>query len=182
MNYFESMILVQLTGLSGSGKTTIALRAKEILEDKKIPLEVIDGDVYRRTLCKDLGFSREDRCENIRRLGEVARGFCDREIPALISAINPYESARAALRQNLGARTVWVNCDLSVLIQRDTKGLYRKALLPDGHPEKIPNLTGVNDLYEAPEQADLVLYTDRETPEVSASRLVEFMLETIRRP
>lgn len=168
-----SLMIIQMTGLSGAGKTTIALAAKERMDFLGIPLEVIDGDVYRKTLCKDLGFSREDRCENIRRLGTLAHTL---DVPVIISAINPFASARLALRDAYGARTVWVDCPLPVLVTRDTKGLYRRALLPDGHPDKLYNLTGVGDAYEVPLEADLVLHTDLQTPEESVERLVGFIL------
>lgn len=166
-------MIIQMTGLSGAGKTTIALATKERMDFLGIPLEVIDGDVYRKTLCKDLGFSREDRCENIRRLGALAHAL---GAPVIISAINPFASARLALREAYGAKTVWVDCPLPVLVTRDTKGLYRRALLPDGHPDKLYNLTGVGDAYEPPVEADLVLRTDCQTPEESVERLVGFIL------
>ena len=169
-------MIIQLTGLSGAGKTTIATRTREYLASWKVLVEIIDGDIYRQSLCKDLGFSREDRIENIRRLGALAHQLSKREIPAIISAINPYEVARHHLVEAYGAKTVWVNCAIDVLVQRDTKGLYRKAMLPSGHPERISNLTGVNDVYEAPEMADLILYTDLETPDQSVERLSRFIL------
>jgi len=165
-----------MTGLSGAGKTTIATQTMEWLAALQVPLEVIDGDIYRKTLCKDLGFSPADRMENIRRLGALAHSCSLRNIPVIISAINPYESARARLKAAYGAKTVWVDCPLAVLMERDTKGLYRKALLPDGHPDKVMNLTGINDRYEAPENADLVLHTGQETPEESVEKLTRFIL------
>ena len=166
------LMIIQMTGLSGAGKTTIAGMAKERLSVLGIPLEVIDGDVYRKTLCRDLGFSREDRCENIRRLGALAHTF---DTPVIISAINPFASARLALREAYGAKTVWVDCPLPVLVTRDTKGLYRKALLPEGHPDKLHNLTGMGDPYEPPLDADLVIRTDLRLPEESADELLRFI-------
>lgn len=173
------MHLIQLTGLSGSGKTTLALGLQQWLQRRGHHLEVIDGDVYRNRPGWNLGFSREDRCENIRRLGFAAHGFVLQGVPALISAINPYASARAELKERYGARTVYISCALPVLMQRDTKGLYRRAMLPDSHPDRVRSLTGVSDPYEEPHDADLVLHTDRESPEVSIDRLGVWFLSVL---
>src|SRR5439155_23541254 len=117
--------------LSGAGKTTLARSVKTSLEKEGLPVEIIDGDNYRKTICKDLGFSREDRMENIRRLGSLADSFVQQQRIAIIAAINPYEEVRRELEQKYGARTVWIYCPLKVLIERDTKGLYKRAFLPD---------------------------------------------------
>lgn len=169
------MHLLQFTGLSGAGKTTIAHSIKAVLESQGQPVAIIDGDVYRKNLCADLGFSAEHRRENIRRLGAVAQGFVCRGTIAIVAAINPYESARQHLVQAYGAHTVWLQCPLDVLQQRDTKGLYRRAALPQGHPEKVNNLTGVNDPYENPTAADLVLHTGEESVEASVARVLDFI-------
>lgn len=170
------MVLIQLTGLSGAGKSTLAQRVKQLLENQSIGVEIVDGDAYRQTLCKDLGFSREDRMENIRRLGTVAHGFVQQGKVAIIAAISPFEVVRQELAAAYGAKTVWIHCDLDTLTRRDTKGLYRRAFLPDGHPEKLSNLTGVNDVYEIPAQPDLVIDTHQELLEVSAEKLCQFIL------
>ena len=169
-------MIVQFTGLSGAGKTSIAEKLQQLLEANGIAAAVIDGDKYRQTICKGLGFSKADRCENIRRLGKVAHSFSERGVIAIISAINPYEEVRQELKEMYNAKTVWINCDLKVLMERDTKGLYKRALLPDGHPEKIYNLTGVNDTYEAPTDADLVIDTGVESLEASVERVYEFVV------
>ena len=168
-------MIVQFTGLSGAGKTSIAEGLKQFLESKGVVAEVIDGDKYRQTICKGLGFSKEDRCENIRRLGKVAHEFSQRGVLAIISAINPYDEVRKELKNLYDAKTVWISCDMDVLIARDTKGLYKRAMLPDGHPDKIYNLTGVNDVYEVPQDADLVIHTDTQSLEQSVESVVEFM-------
>ena len=176
------MILVQLTGLSGAGKTTLSYNVKSELQKLDYKVEVIDGDEYRQTLCKDLGFSKQDRCENIRRLGFVGTVLAKHEIIVLLAAINPYEEARRELKQKSAfVKTVWINCDLETLRKRDTKGLYRRAFLPDGHPEKINNLTGVNDPFEIPQNADLIIETDRETIAESSRRLLDFILANIKK-
>jgi adenylylsulfate kinase len=168
-------MIIQFTGLSGAGKTTLASKVKLLLQQKRLDVEIIDGDVYRNTLCKDLGFSKEDRCENIRRLGKVAHEFSAAGAIAIIAAINPFEAVRNELLEKYGAKTVWIKCAVDVLTQRDTKGLYKRAALPDGHPEKIHNLTSVNDVYEAPALPHLVIDTAAETPDVSAEKLFRFI-------
>jgi adenylyl-sulfate kinase len=169
-------MIVQLTGLSGAGKTTLAAGVTSLLEKQVVSTEIIDGDAYRRTLCKDLGFTKEDRMENIRRLGKVALSFKDRVDIILIAAINPFEEIRNELKEKLNAKTVWIKCDINVLIKRDTKELYKLALLHDDHPDKIFNLTGVNDTYEIPVAPDLIIDTSRETLAQSVQKLYEFLL------
>jgi adenylylsulfate kinase len=173
------MLIIQLTGLSGSGKTTLSDCVKQKLEDQGLRVEIIDGDKYRKTLCSDLGFSKEDRCENIRRLGRAAYSFngsCD---VVIIAAINPFEQIRNELKLNYGIKTVWINCDIDILIKRDPKGLYKRALLPEDHPEKLKNLTGINDSYDLPVNHDLVINTHTETAEQSGKLLYDFILRNI---
>jgi len=174
------MLIIQLTGLSGAGKTTISNYVKQKLAEQSVKVEVIDGDVYRKTLCADLGFSREDRCENILRLAKAALSFSDTCDAVIIAAINPFEEMREELRAKHGIKTVWINCEVEVLIGRDTKGLYKRALLPSGHPDKLHNPTGINDSYDKPLQCDLIINTSTETIEASADRLCRFILESIR--
>lgn len=173
------MLLVQMTGLSGSGKSTLAIRAAAELARRGHRVEIIDGDEYRANLCRDLGFSREDRIENIRRLGFVGNTLARHGVIVLLAAISPYEVARLELRDRCDARTVWVKCDIERLRERDTKGLYERAFLPDGDPRKITNLTGVNDPYEEPGDADLVVDTGSETVDDSVDALVGFLLREI---
>lgn len=173
-------IMVQLTGLSGAGKTTLAEGASQLLQAEGIITEIVDGDVYRKTICRDLGFSREDRIENIRRLGACAHNLLAHAQVVIIAAINPYEGARKELEQLYQARTVWVHCPLDILRQRDTKGLYKRALLPDGHPEKLKNLTGVNDLYEPPVDPHLVVQTHHTTPQDAVDQLTQFLRLQLR--
>jgi len=169
-----------LTGLSGVGKTTLAeglfLKLKEI----NIATEVIDGDTYRKTINKDLGFSAGDRRENIQRLAKLANEKSSQGIVAIVAAINPFEDLRNELAGKYGAKIIWVRCELSTLIARDTKGLYQKALLPADHPDKIWNLSGVNDPYEAPVKADLIIDTSEATIENATHQLLNYVLSLIQ--
>ena len=174
------MLFIQLTGLSGSGKSTIANGVKKLLEDHGLRVEVIDGDIYRKKLCADLGFSKEDRHENIRRLGRLSNQFAEDGIISILAAINPYEEIRKELsRFGPHVKTAWINCDLDILIQRDTKQLYKKAMLPDHDPDKIWNLTGVNDPYESPEHPDIVINTATESEEKSIQMLFDYIMKNM---
>lgn len=170
-------MIIQLCGLSGAGKTTIASN----VQSRAIsPIEIIDGDDYREFLCKDLGFSKRDRCENIRRLGFVASRLSRHGVVCIISAINPFDEIRKELTAAYDlVKTVYVDCSVKELISRDTKGLYKRALLPDGHPEKITNLTGINDPFEAPVKPDLHLRTDRHSIASCTNELLAFIKQTI---
>lgn len=173
------MVMIQLTGLSGVGKSSVAWHTAKLLEADGISAVIVDGDVYRQTLCKDLGFSKADRHENIRRLGKAARQFVLEGNVTIIAAINPYEEIRNELKELYNASTVWVTCPLDVLVQRDTKGLYKRAMLPEGHPDKISNLTGFGDTYEEPNSPDLILQTDTETPGETAQRLYDYIKQLL---
>jgi adenylylsulfate kinase len=173
------MILIQFTGLSGSGKTTLAENVRQLLIEKSYKVEIIDGDVYRKTICKDLGFSKEDRFENVRRLFKAGCVFIEADTIVLMSVINPYESLRNELRNHEFVRTVFLDCSLNDLIKRDPKGLYKKALLPDDDVNKINNFTGISDVFEVPVKADLVLKTDLETIPFSTHKLYNFILDSL---
>jgi len=169
-------MIIQFCGLSGSGKTTLAEQVKLLLQQQGRPVEVIDGDEYRKVLCADLGFSKADRNQNIRRLAFVASRLSQHGIIAIICAINPYEDIRQEITATYkNVKTVFIDCPLEVLISRDTKGLYQRALLPDGNPQKIHNLTGVNDPFEAPAWPDLIIRSDSETVEGATRILMEFI-------
>lgn len=169
-------MIIQFCGMSGSGKTTIAYGVKDALSKEGVKVEVIDGDEYRTALCSDLGFSKLDRNRNIRRLAFVASKLSKYGIVTIICAINPYDELRLEIARSYpNVRTVFVNCDIDTLIERDTKGLYKRALLPESHPDKISNLTGVNDPFEIPEEPDLMINTANEVIEVSTNRLAAFI-------
>lgn len=174
-------MIIQFCGLSGAGKTTIARNVKDVLKGHGVDVEIIDGDEYRKVLCADLGFSKEDRNTNIRRLAFVASKLSQYDIVAIICAINPYQHIRKEIQaQYPNTKTVFIDCDMETLIKRDTKGLYQKAMLPDDHPDKITNLTGVNDPFEMPDHPDLVIKTDSTTIAMSVNQLTNFILELLR--
>jgi adenylylsulfate kinase len=176
------MIIIQLTGLSGAGKSTIAHAVQERLHGMGFKAEMIDGDVYRRHLCHDLGFSKADRIENIQRLGFVAHVLARNGIVAIIAAINPYEIARQQMKDRYPeTKTVWIQCPLSTVQQRDTKGLYQRAMLHSDHPDYLPNLSGVNDPYEVPEHPDLVINTNQYSAEQSVEQLLQYILKSMER-
>lgn len=175
------MILL-ICGLSGVGKTTLAEHIKSRLNGEEIAVELIDADIYRRRFFADLSFSRADRFENIRRLGLIANKFSSHNIVTIISAIAPYEEMRYELVAAYdNVKIVHVDCTMDILIKRDTKGLYKKALLPDGHPEKLQNLTGVNDPFEAPKSPDLYVNTSKSGISTNAEEIYEFIIQHIQK-
>ena len=170
-------MIIQFCGLSGSGKSTLAARTKAYFKTRNENIEVIDGDEYRKHICPDLGFSKEDRNQNIRRLAFIAGRFADCDIISIICAINPYEEIRKEIASTYpDVKTIYIKCSMEELIRRDTKGLYKRALLPEGHAEKISNLTGINDPFQIPEFADLIIETDKEDIAASVNRLIEFIV------
>ena len=169
-----------MTGLSGAGKSSIALLTQKNLTGLGYEVEVLDGDRYRQHLCRDLGFSKSDRMENIRRLGFVGLTLAKHGVISILSAINPYEESRIELKKSSPlVRTVYIECPISIIKQRDPKGLYRRALLPEGHPDHIEHFTGISDPYETPVNPDIIIQTQTETPEQSAKILTDFILQTI---
>lgn len=170
-------MIIQFCGMSGAGKSTLARIAEHKLRAAGCPVEVLDGDECRRHLFKELGMSLEDRAENIRRLAWLANRFSAHGILTIICAINPLDEIRREIQQAYRiAATVQIDCGLEELMRRDTKGLYKRAFLPDGHPEKVYGLSGVNGLFEHPLTPDLLIHTDRETEAASGQRLYEFLL------
>ena len=155
---------VWFTGLSGAGKTTISDAIEPVLLERGITrLEKLDGDVVRTHLSKGLGFSKEDRDTNIRRIGWVAEVLTRNGVCVLASAISPYREIRDEVRRNVGNFVeVYVKCGIPELTRRDVKGLYQKALNGE-----IKNFTGISDPYEEPLNADVVV--DTETEELSES-------------
>ena len=157
------------TGLSGSGKTTLAHSVAEALRKRGVAkLEILDGDVIRTHLSKGLGFSREDRDTNVRRIAYVCELLTRNEVVAIAAAISPYRESREYARTNISRFVeVFVKCPLNVLVERDPKGLYRKALAGE-----IQHFTGVSDPYEEPLKPDLTVETDRESVDTSTCRIV----------
>ena len=159
---------VWFTGLSGAGKTTIARRLEQVLRDRGLKVELLDGDVVRTHLSKGLGFSKEDRDTNIRRIGFVCALLARNGVVAIAAAISPYREVRAEVRaEHSDFVEVYAACPLEALQQRDVKGLYAKALRGE-----IANFTGVSDPYEEPLSPEVVLETDRETEEESLAKVV----------
>ena len=173
------MILIQFTGLSGSGKTTLSVNVANKLKEIGYKVEIIDGDIYRKEICKDLGFSKKDRLENIRRLFFVGKTLVKFDVIVLMAAINPYEELRDELRKFNFVRTVYLNCSIDTVIKRDTKGLYKRALLPDSDKNKIRNFTGISDIYQTPKNPDLIIQTEKDNIEDSARVLIDFILKQL---
>ena len=175
------MLLLQLTGLSGSGKTTLANQVKALLTAQGYKVEIIDGDEYRQHFCPDLGFSKADRLENIRRLGFVGLRLVHHGVITILAAINPYEEARLALElKSAQVKTIFIDCPLEVVISRDVKGLYKKALLPLEHPDYLPHFTGISDPYEIPLNPHLTIHSHLEKANISAQKILDFILIQLR--
>jgi len=156
------------TGLSGSGKTTLAHEVETVLRRRELAVEILDGDVVRTHLSKGLGFSKEDRDENIRRIGFVCHLLTRNGAIAISAAISPYRAIRDENRALIGRFVeVYCSCPVEVLAERDVKGLYKKAMAGE-----IKNFTGVSDPYEEPLHAEVVIDSSRETVAESADRIV----------
>lgn len=160
---------VWFTGLSGAGKSTIARILERELRARGMKVEVLDGDVVRTHLSKGLGFSKEDRDTNIRRIGWVCEVLSRNGVVAIAAAISPYRAIRDEIRARIpNFIEVYVQAPLEVLVERDVKGLYKKALAGE-----IANFTGISDPYEPPLNPEVVCYSDgRETPEESAAKVL----------
>ncbi len=155
----EAGLVIWLTGLSGAGKSTLAAALATRLRESTDRVEVLDGDTVREHLSKGLGFSREDRDINIRRIAFVARLLARNGVIVLVAAISPYRGTRDAARAEIERfLEVYVDCPLDELLRRDTKGLYALALRGE-----VPQFTGVSDPYEAPLAPEVHVRTDRES-------------------
>jgi len=171
-------LVVWFTGLSGTGKSTIAVELEHRLYDKGKIAYRLDGDNIRHGLNANLGFSPEDRDENIRRIGEVAALFKDAGIITLVSFISPYRKMRDIAKERVGKENfleVFVKADIETCIKRDPKGLYKKA-----KQGEIKNLTGIDAPYEEPENPDIVLDTDSLSVKESVEKVLTVILETIK--
>ncbi len=159
---------VWFTGLSGSGKSTLAERVRDILLERGLKVEVLDGDEVRTNLSKGLGFSKEDRDTNIRRIGWVCHLLTRNDVVAISAAISPYKAIRDENRELIGRFVeVYCECDIDTLKGRDPKGLYEKALKGE-----IKNFTGVSDPYEPPEKPEVVVDTAKEDIDASVQRII----------
>src|SRR3954453_15348884 len=160
------------TGLSGAGKTTISKLVEDELRTRGSRLEILDGDVVRENLSKGLGFSKEDRDTNIRRIAFVADLLSRNGVPVITAAISPYREIRAEARELMGDRfvEVFVKASVDECARRDVKGLYEKAFKGE-----IKEFTGVSDPYEEPERPEVVCDTENETAEESAEKLIAYL-------
>jgi adenylylsulfate kinase len=168
-------VTVWMTGLSASGKSTIACILEQMLLHKKKHAYRLDGDNIRHGLNKNLGFSADDRAENIRRIGEVAKLFTDAGVIAITSFISPYKKDRDAVRASMKAGEfieVYVNVSLAGAEKRDPKGLYKKA-----RAGEIKGFTGIDDPYEAPEKAEIVIDTERVNAGEAAQQILSYLEE-----
>ncbi len=164
---------IWLTGLSGSGKSTIAVAAEKALKDLGRLTYILDGDNIRMGLNSNLGFSPDDRTENIRRIGEVSKLFTDAGIIVFSSFISPYRADRDAIREIMGDGDfveVWVDASVETCEGRDVKGLYKKA-----RAGEIPEFTGISAPYEEPTKPELVLDTNRLSVDESVAQVLSFL-------
>lgn len=168
-------ITIWLTGLSGSGKTTICRLAEQQLRSEGRLVERLDGDEIRARLGPELGFSRQDRFRNVERTAYVAKLLTRNGVIVLASLISPCRDMRELVRREVSPfAEVYVKCSLEECIRRDAKGLYQKALNGE-----IPQFTGISDPYEEPERPDLVIDTERETADESARRLINYINKSL---
>lgn len=159
---------IWFTGLSGAGKSTLANLLEPELKARGCKVEILDGDVIRTNLSKGLGFSKEDRDTNIRRIGFVCNLLARNDVIAVAAAISPYRDVRDELRREMqNFVEVFVECPIDVLAERDVKGLYKKALAGE-----IKNFTGIDDPYEPPINPEVTVHSDLETPEQSLAKIL----------
>ena len=160
-------LLIQMTGVSGTGKTTVAKEVQKRLQNKGLKVEVIDADEYMQN-------------DDIAHFGGIGKALARNGIITIISAINPSEQARREIRYSFeNTRTVYVKCGLEALVDRDPKGLYLKALLPEGHRSRLNNFAGISAPFDPPSVCDLTLDTETESIKQSATKLEAFIMENI---
>jgi adenylyl-sulfate kinase len=159
---------IWFTGLSGSGKSTLAGKLAAHLDEYAHPYELIDGDVVREEICRGLGFSKEDRDENIRRIGYIASLLNRHNVISLVAAISPYRQAREDIRRKIPKfLEVHVDCPLDTLVHRDVKGLYHRALNGE-----IEHFSGISDPYEAPIRPDVYVNSGSQRPDESLALII----------
>ena len=165
--------VIWFTGLSASGKSTLAHHLEKLLHEKGCSTYVFDGDNVRHGLCADLGFAEGDRTENIRRIGEMTKLFVNAGIIAITAFISPYQKDRQRLKDLVGENhffEIFVDCPIEVCAQRDEKGIYEKAMSGE-----IKNFTGISAPYEEPTNPDLIIQSDKENAKAAALRVYELM-------
>jgi len=169
--------VIWLTGLSGAGKSTIAQALAGYFKQRRIQCYVLDGDVVRQGLCRDLGFSKEDRTENIRRIGEVSKLFVQAGVVVITAFISPYREDRDKVRRLLPAGRfveIFVDCPLAECEHRDPKGYYRQA-----RKGLMKTFTGISDPYEYPLRPEIHLRTDNATVEECVEKILEYLSSRI---
>lgn len=174
LNDHKSLVL-WFTGLSGSGKSTLAHALEEQLHQRGCRTYVFDGDNVRHGLCGDLGFSAEDRKENIRRIGEMTKLFVDAGVIALTAFISPFREDRAHVRELFDDGDfleIYCRCSLDVCEQRDVKGIYKKARVGE-----ITEFTGISSPYEEPVDPEVIIDTDKKSLEESVEQLLEHLIQ-----
>ena len=163
---------IWFTGLPSSGKSTLSRLLSQVLEEVGLPVVVLDGDEVRQRLTKGLGFSKQDREENIRRIAYVSKLLTKVGGVVIVAAISPYRESRDRARTEIGNFVeIFVNCPLQKCMERDVKGLYVKACRGE-----ITNFTGVSDPYEQPDNPELVVHTDLESPETNLKQILECLV------
>lgn len=164
--------VIWLTGIPGSGKSTIAKKLKEALESRELCTEHLDGDEIRPWLSPTEGFSREDRVRHLRRVAFVSHLLARNGVVVIASFVSPYRETRDLARElNRGFFVeVYVKCPVEVAIERDPKGLYKRALKGE-----IGNMTGIQDIYEPPQNPEVVVETDRESVDESVNKIVDYL-------
>lgn len=165
--------ILWFTGLSGAGKSTLAHAVEEGLYQRRCRTYVLDGDNVRHGLCSDLGFSERDRAENIRRIGEMAKLFCDAGLIVLTAFISPFRADRRRVRELAGPGDfieIYCGCSLEVCESRDVKGLYKKA-----RAGEIPDFTGISSPYEPPENPELSFDTGRQSLDECVAQVLEYL-------
>jgi len=174
--YIESVgmskgVTVWFTGLPCSGKTTIADKLAKVLKEKGRKVERLDGDIVRKGLTRDLGFSKEDRDMNIERVTFVAKLLTRNDVIVLATFVSPYIARRQQTREEIGSYVeVYVDASVEECIKRDVKGMYKKALAGE-----IKNFTGVDDPYEAPPSPEITVYTEKESVDESVEKVLEYL-------
>jgi adenylyl-sulfate kinase len=163
------------TGLSGSGKSTLSRSIGRKLSDMGLAVEVLDGDQVRAALSPDLGYTKQERDVNIRRIGFLSQLLSRNGVIVIVAAISPYRETREEIRKNhlsVPFIEIFVDCPLDVLIARDTKGLYQRAI--QGH---IQNFTGISDPYESPQNPEIIVHTDCQSPDESVAHIFASLRE-----